>query len=502
MTAPARVRALVTAFLTLTTLAWVFAIPPGAGYDEMSHYVKALGVGRGQAWGTPDRVHREDRLVIELRKAFGQANTVQPPKFAWLVRTRREFVVPSSLAVGESCDERSKSGCVHGVHPTGRPYARSYVGTYAPFFYVLPGLPTRAASSPSTAIRLGRLATAALCVALLVVTALLLLRDPRSDLALLGLVGAISPAVLYVAATINPSGPEIAAAACFGAALMAACDGGRVLPWAAAGVSGTVLAACRPLGPAFVVLALAAVGVMVGQRAVRAALGRGAAIAAAPIALAAVANVAWDGAREPHPHVTTGDIGPGLSDAWDALPSLGEQLVGSFGSFDLKLPLIGYYAWGAVVIAVLVLSIRVASTRERTVLLGLVAAVIGLVFLLSVTQRPTGFVVQTRYVLPVVALLMVLAGDVLRSHREAVSPRLARGALVGVCAAAAAVHAAAWISAAGGWDRYVDDVVEPPGGWLPWSIAMGAGVAALAAAGLAARTAGSRPRRSPTPSRR
>jgi predicted membrane protein DUF2142 len=501
MAAPAPVRALVIAFLALTTLAWVYAIPPGAGYDEVAHYVKALGVGRAQLWGTPDKVHAEDRLVKELGRVFGPKKTpaARSPSYDWLVRTRREFDVPPNLAVTDNCAERSPSGCVRGLRATGRGYARSYVGTYAPFFYLLPGLATRKASSPSQAVRRGRLATAALCVALLALTALMLLREPRSELALVGLVAAVSPAVLYVAATINPSGPEITAAPCFGAALIAAADprlAGRTYPWVTAAFAGAVLAACRPLGPAFVLLTLVAVGALVGREAVRGAVRadrRRAIAAAGAVALAAVLNLAWELSRQPHPHLTKSDIRPGLSEAWEALPSLGKQLVGSFGSFDLNLPLIGYLAWAGVVLTVLGLALRVGSARERVVLIGLTAATPILVFVLSVTQRPTGFGVQTRYVLPVAALALVLAGEVLRVHRESISRELARIVLVGVCGVAAAVHVTAWVAAASGWDKYINDPVEPPGGWLPWAIVASAGAAALAALGLVARTPGRRP---------
>jgi len=265
-----------------------------------------------------------------------------------------------------------------------------------------------------------------------------------------------------------------------------------------------VLAACRPLGPPFVLLTVVAVGALLGRQRVAGALRtdrRPLIAAAGTVALAALLNLAWELSRQPHPHVTKGDIRPGLSEAWDALPSLGKQLVGSFGSFDLNLPLIGYLAWAAVVVTVLGLALRLGSTRERVVLLGLTAAAPILIFALSVTQRPTGFGVQTRYVLPVVALALVVAGEVLRAHRESISRELARVVLVGVCGVAAAVHVTAWVSAASGWDTYVSDPVEPPGGWLLWGIVASAGAAALAALGLVARTAGSRPRRSPTPSR-
>jgi hypothetical protein len=344
-------------------------------------------------------------------------------------------------------------------------------------------------------------------VALLVLTALMLWREPRSELPLVGLVAAVSPAVLYVAATINPSGPEITAAACFGAGLMAAADpalAGRAYPWVVAAIGGTVLAACRPLGPAFVLLSVAAVVGLIGWEGVRATLRRErrpAVAATVPVALAALLNLAWEIARDAHPHVTAGDIGPGLRDAGSALPSLGQQLVGSFGSYDLHLPLIAYLGWGAVIVTVLALALRVGAPRERAVLLGLVGTVFGLVCLLSVTQRPTGFAVQTRYVLPVVALGLVLAGEVLRPHGGSVSPRVTGIVLVGVCVTAAAVHAAGWVAAATGWDTYISGVVEPPGGWAPWAVVMSVGVAALAAAGFVARRADSLRRRSPTPSR-
>ena len=104
----------------------------------------------------------------------------------------------------------------------------------------------------------------------------------------------------------SPSGPEIAGAICFSAALLRL---GRDQPppawlWWALGAGGCVLAAARALGPAFALLALVSVAALVGPGRLARADSRGRqgpAAAGAAIAVAAAASLVWEFAYQPRP---------------------------------------------------------------------------------------------------------------------------------------------------------------------------------------------------------
>ncbi len=473
-------------------LAWAFGNPPGAGYDEVAHYVKALGVGGGDLAGSPLRVHPEDLVVQKLQRAFGTKSHAPPdPRFNWLRRTSREFEPPANLTVKGQCPfQQALVGCLRKLRPSGLSYARSYVGTYQPFAYWIPGLAARAASSPSAAVRLGRLAGAGVCLVLLLMAATLLWGRGEGTFALVGLVVGVSPAILYTTTTINPSGPEIASSACFGGALLAVTRRERSHPshaWAVAAIAGLVLASCRTLGPLFVVLALLVVASLRGRARIRAAVSssRWPVVGAGTlIGLACVANWLWEFTRQPHAALSLSDIGAGITDVFGLLPSLGRQLVGLFGAFDIRLPLLAYVTWGLLVAAVVGFGLRLGTRRERLALTGLMAVALALVFALNIILHPTGFAVQGRYVLPALVLLPIASGEVARRHRRLISRRSARIYVICTFGLAAAVHLDAWYVNAHLWAK-IGDGVSPPGGLEPWAIVLAMGLLALVAAGFA-----------------
>jgi hypothetical protein len=108
---------------------------------------------------------------------------------------------------------------------------------------------------------------------------------------------AVTPMVLFLASGINPSGPEIAAAAALwsaGAAL-ALTSGPPARPLVAVlGLSGAALALSRPISPFWVALIGVALLVLAGwRRAVELLRYRRTQVAVAGIVLAGAAQAAW-----------------------------------------------------------------------------------------------------------------------------------------------------------------------------------------------------------------
>ena len=452
-----------------------------------------MGVGRGDLDGRSPTVNEKDlNRFLELSgrpdahaqiEAFIEAGGTKGAH--WQRQTTRDFWVPAGLAfLGFGCesgDPDASASCLdHGRRlPTTK--MGTYVGTYQPYVYLGPGLAMRSTRDGPTAMRLGRLANAVLSLGLVAIAALALWDRSRGALSLAGVIVAVSPAVVFAATTLNPSGPEIAAGICFAASLMRLTRSADrpTWIWVAYGASGAVLALSRSLGPIFVVLIALAIALLVGRRGVRAVLGTEpwrARTAAAAIAVAIAGGLFWELTYQPHLPFDVGatldEVGPSVT----ALPRLAKEAVGVFGALDTKLPLAAYVGWWLMLGVLLVVAFAVAERRERRALAALGVGVVAVAIGVSTIYRQTGFALQARYVLPVAVVLPLWAGELLTRHHRSLSPSGSRALLIVLTAAAAGIHALAWYTNArraavgvdGGWLFERHPEWSPPLGWLPW----------------------------------
>ena len=212
--------------------AWLMATPPGSAPDEGAHYVKAIGAaaatsvgGRHTATGRQRQTFfRQGASATSASSGFVQA--ARTPAARWQARTRRQFRIPRKLvASGFGCTAFSREttgACTDAPHPTpATGEVPTYVGTYQPYVYVPVGAVMRLGPDPRGALRAGRGATLLICAVLLLGAALWVMWDPRGPrTSLLGWSLAVSPMVVFVSTVLSPSGPEIAGAICFAAALL------------------------------------------------------------------------------------------------------------------------------------------------------------------------------------------------------------------------------------------------------------------------------------------
>ena len=468
---PGAAALLVAGWAALLT-AWALANPPFASPDEWSHYVRAVGVGRGDPVG--------DRL----EPSRTPPGTVAGSRVAeWVSQGEREVELPPGLwAEGLACNGGRpdvSAACLDRVAPT--PAAVDVVtpvGNYQPLPYVLPGVAALRGNDPESADRLGRLAAAATCLALFGFAAAVLVR-PGDRATLLGLLAAVTPMVVFVCASLNPSGLEIAAALAFAAGLLRIARrepvGGPI--WAGTTVAGAALALSRSPGPLWVVLiALVAVGlepaVFTGRDARRFALPAAGAVAAA-VAL----SVAWEAAEGSHVPLRAEALGDGLHGGIARLPGVLNELVGVFGSLDSVLPEVVPRAWQELVVALVVLAaVATGCRRERLLLAATAAGALALPVAFSAVLRTgTGFDVQGRHVLPFAVVLPLLAAELLVRGRARLPfdpGRLAPWA----AAFAGAVQLLAWYwnarrqaVGADGPLRFLGAADwSPPLGWWPW----------------------------------
>ncbi|HVE92565.1 MAG TPA: DUF2142 domain-containing protein, partial [Actinomycetota bacterium] len=497
-------RLLVVVGFTLLVMAWMFGTPPGAGPDELAHYVKAVGAGGGDIRGG------------EIPEA-----TMGPPPSAtqaWFNQTSRVFDVPPRLSTARlECVTffRVPGDCppIQG----GQGSELSHVGTYQPWSYVLPGVAAGMSGDAPAALRAGRAISAAVCLALLCAAAALLWDPRNAGASVAGLLVGVSPMVLFVMSQLSGSGPELAGTICLAAALIHL---SREAPssrwaWLAAGAGAVLAVSTRSLGPLWVLLCVAGVTVAFGGRRLLSEVksgGRGAKAAIVATVAAGAAGVWWEAAFQPHPGFSLSRTIRNLPSAAYSMVDVGEQSIGIFGSLDVRVRPGFYVLWAILLLVVLGLALLWGRPRERMALAGLSAGAVGFsVVLAAAVVIPTGFGLQGRHVLPAAVPVPLIAGEVLsravaRRKRPGAdarfSSRAAAAVTVWVAAIAAALHGLAWMTNARryafgqpvSWDLLGSAAWAPPGGWLPWILLVCAGCGCLALSGVTASGLAGAPR--------
>jgi hypothetical protein len=388
------------AFLLITTLGclWALASPLFSVPDEPAHTIRAAAASRGQ-------------ILPGERTAAGFSTTVEVPAI---------FTEASAVPICYAFNGNVPAGCA--VPFTGSTATRDVetnAGYYPPAFYAVVGLPSLPFPS-ATGVYLMRGISAAICGALLASAVASAWALPRPRLLVSGIAFAVTPMVLFLAGSVNPSGIEIAAAVCLWAALGVvllvpdAPDRGRLL--ARVGVAGSILALSRPLSPFFVALIVATTVAMAGWRPLRAlARDRRAQVAAGAVAVACVITTAWvrgygtldqtvGGAGTNAPILENARIAAGKT------PVQVQQMVGVFGWLDTGPATLSVYVWLIAVGALLLVGLASSGRREVVVLLALVAAVVAVPIALEAPRAATqGFPWQGRYSLPLAAGIPILA---------------------------------------------------------------------------------------------
>lgn len=485
--------ALVALGYALLVLAWTFGNPLVSGPDEGKHYVRALGIANGELVGEAAVFPRGD---------------ASPDQLSWLDQNTRLVYVPPGLShIGMTCMAGLAdvtAACQADAEPPSEGMVvTNSMGVYHPLPYLLPALATRIADDPVEANYWARLASALPAIAMIALASFLAWRpDDRHRVWLVGLTTAVTPMVIFLSSTLNPSALEITAGLAFGAGMIRLSFDDELPTWAWTGIaiSGSLLALSRAPAPIWVV-ALALIPLALrGLRGTLAVVGRArkpAALAGSTIGVALVASLGWSQLYGPSPTVSVDPIGPTLSHAFGQFSWVLRQQVGIFGFLEHGMPELAYKAWLALLAVLIILALLVGTRRQRIVLTAAVAiAVATPALLLAAVIRHTGFEVQGRHVLALTIVLPLLAAAILRENwvrLEALAPRLIA---LWFAAVAMLVHIVAWLSNARRFAVGSDGPIfffnnpewMPPLGWLPWL------VLALSGAGVVVVVAASQPR--------
>jgi hypothetical protein len=443
--------------LSFVWLAWVGSTPLGAGPDEPSQYLRALSVGGGHLLGTPAAWHEPEVPLSPFRQAVFDANSARVS-----VPNRLQPEIPTlpcyagRPAVPASCASRTP--------PLGRSDV-TYVGRYQPLYYLVPGIVALRFGSEPAALRAARVAGGLVCIALLGLA--LCYGDGVA-----GVLLAVTPMTLSLAATVTSSGFEVASAIAFTAITLAIADRepttGGLVAWV---ISGVCLAWSRPLGSAWVGFALVVAAIGFAHRRV---LNRRDWAAVGALAIAGGGSVWWSEAvvnAVPSLHLSLhAKVHSATGTFWSTL----REQVGQFGWLDVRLPSWCVIAWVAGIVALVGWGAVKGSGRQR---LAIAISVVGYLvadYAINSHEVNSAFTDQGRYVLPVLAVPVLVAGRVLRADRRVL---LAVGALF-VVGNAVALYSNARRYAVGTNGSHVfltGAAWTPAGGWWLWLVVALAG---------------------------
>jgi len=231
---------------------WALSVPPSGGPDEPAHMVKAAAVAGGDL-STSVQWHDEFPGKV--------------PDTTVKVRTGYNYGSFWDQVTCWSGIRDQPTSCAPGLPPrTGRPMStETYVGTYQPLYYGLVGLPTRFLP-PDRGLYAARLISVAI-VAALAASALASARSMGAT-TVAATLASFTPAVVFVASTVNPQGPELVASVTLWASglLVLGSESPRRRELVRIGVSATVLAAARPTGPVLVVIIAVVLLLVAGDR--------------------------------------------------------------------------------------------------------------------------------------------------------------------------------------------------------------------------------------------
>lgn len=439
---------------------WSFAAPYGGPADEMQHVIRAVGVVRGQFAPAP-------AVVLDYKSRPGMGAYQDVPR--GLLQDVGCFGLKPHVSA--ACAKPISGGPVSTVPTTA--------GRYNPLYYALVGLPV--SLSPSWSGLVGtRLISAALSAALLAFAFVALSQWSRTGLMLAALIMVSTPMLAHLAGAVNPNGLEIAAGiALFSAAvpLLLGPPTGRIGPlvWLA-GVSATILATLRSLGPMWLFFVFAALlPVSSRPRLRRLWSERAVRWWAAIIGAALVLALAWvvgmrtgNLVHQPAPlyGYSTQAAAFQYFNNWGGVYLDG--LVGVAGWFDTFLPDPIYWLWLGLAGSLVVFAAVVGGWADRWRFLVLTFGAVVPIGAVQVAEvNNIGWIIGGRYVLPLLAGVPLLAAFIL--ERRLLKAQHARTFIRLCCVTLLPVHLLLLLEAMSRWQSGLNLAHINPfrGDWHP-----------------------------------
>lgn len=418
----ARSAAWLTLGFLLLQAAWILTVPPFRGSDEFDHAYRAAAVAGGD-WVATEPARDGRGLLLEVPETLVRAATAQCSEL--------DYTGP------DNCESVGAVG-------DGRVLIASGAAAYFPAYYAVVGTVGELATGAQS-LYLMRVATALVCAAF-VLAAAWSSGLGASRWPLRALVLAVSPVFAYSTSIVAPNGLEMAAGLALWCSLVALGSGRhrseeRVLVVIAV-VSATVMCLLRLLGPAFVLAAVVTVWLFrrgelwaAARRHTRLVLGGSVAVASA-----AALFLWWVTGPGAVRSLSGPDGGEDLKPIYAVLWPL--QSIAAFPYRDQPGPLLVYGVVGALVVALVLLALKVATSWSRLVVLAAAAGALVLPFAATLaTSEGRGVIWQGRYGLAFAVGFILLAGWVLGESVRPPEPpwpfaavlMTAYGAALGAC---------------------------------------------------------------------
>jgi hypothetical protein len=415
-----------TSFVLVTLLCglWAIATPPFGAPDEPAHVKRAIALDHGELTGkTPSlpvlRLFGADKSNLQVRvpEVFAKIGT---PCFAFQPDT------PANCLVVDG--------------PSRDAVALTTAGRHPPAYYAVVGVASLLPGSGARTVYLMRFISALITGAFIATALTALRRTAAPRLVAAGLLVAVTPMVLFVGGSVNPSVPEIAAAialwVCGLALVSQARDRIDNRLVTAVGISGCALALSRQLAPVWLGLTALTVFAYANRGALRNLARSGwARLWAALIAACALAQIAWVVIVKPLDATLLGRKRVDVPASEIVRSSLGatfgryREMIGVFGWLDTPSPALTYLLWTAALGFLLLLAVMWARRRDILLVIGLVVATIVVPIILeSRAYRDVGGVFwQGRYTLPLavgIPIFAAVASASTERGRQFVQPRI------------------------------------------------------------------------------
>jgi hypothetical protein len=380
--------------LLVAEAAWIMAVPPFRGSDEVDHTYRAAGVARGEWHLTQGATHGRGTLV-------------------WVPTDIVEAAQGQCLSLKYMGHDNCHAAATRGDESL----VATAAGAYDPFYYWAVGTAARPFHGAAADYAM-RIATALICSCLIALAIGVLSFAGTGLWASLGTVAALMPEVFFSGAIPAPNGPELALAFLLWASLLAVVREddvrrrGRLLALAFA--AGTPLMFVRLLGPLWVVAIVLTVVAFAGLGTTRRIVAAHRRVVTLGVIAVGLGAVWWEAWQRIAAHAT-----PGAPDKdvvrWVLafnLPVFTMQMVGAFPYRDIPAPL-GVYPLAFFVICLMFFAAlrKGAPTRARRTLLWVGVASLVIPIVISLVFMPSaGAVWQGRYEQPFVIGILPLCG--------------------------------------------------------------------------------------------
>jgi hypothetical protein len=392
---------------------WSIATPLGASPDEPANIQRAVAVAHGELLGAP---------------VPGNANDTRfqvPSTYAQLAQVPTCFTSRPTVT----------AACIPRIRQSSRPVTvTNDVGRYPPLYYLTVGIPSLF-TDHLLGVHLMRLLSALLGAAFVALAVATARRWSTAPLLPAAVMIAATPTSLFLAATVNPDGLEIACAiAVWTAAVVLVTEHAQAPPRALVAVlasSTAVLVLLRGNSPLWLgVVALVLGPMWLGRLRLRLLRRRRVQVSFAGAGLAVAAALTWTFTA--HAWQLVAAPVPAGHTAWDGvskifglLPDLFSAQIGLFGAAGTTAPWITTTLWYLLIGAAIAIAVMVGRTRQLLTL-GLAVATtvaVPLVFA-AATYGHDGAIEQGRDFLPIaVGIPIVALGCVRAQGRTAASAR-------------------------------------------------------------------------------